>query len=120
LAIKLGASSAYGCDNDETVIDVAMENRNVNGISEESCKFELKTADKLTQKYDFVCANILHNILFEIMGDLKNLMKDDAKLSLSGILNEKKDVVLEAINRENLKIIDTITQDQWISYVVSK
>lgn len=120
LAIKLGASSAYGCDNDETVIDVAMENRNVNGISEESCKFELKTADKLTQKYDFVCANILHNILFEIMGDLKNLMKDDAKLSLSGILNEKKDVVLEAINRENLKIIDTITQDQWISYVVTK
>jgi ribosomal protein L11 methyltransferase len=120
LAIKLGASSAYGCDNDETVIDVAMENRNVNGISEESCKFELNTADKLTQKYDFVCANILHNILFEIMGDLKNLMKDDAKLSLSGILNEKKDVVLEAINRENLKIIDTITQDQWISYVVSK
>lgn len=120
LAIKLGASSAYGCDNDETVIDVAMENRNVNGISEESCKFELNTADKLTQKYNFVCANILHNILFEIMGDLKNLMKDDAKLSLSGILNEKKDVVLEAINRENLKIIDTITQDQWISYVVSK
>ena len=120
LAIKLGASSAYGCDNDETVIDVAMENRNVNGISEESCKFELNTADKLTQKYNFVCANILHNILFEIMGDLKNLMKDDAKLSLSGILNEKKDVVLEAINRENLKIIDTITQDQWISYVVTK
>ena len=120
LAIKLGASSAYGCDNDETVIDVAMENRNVNGISEENCKFELKTADKLTQKYDFVCANILHNVLFEIMGDLKNLMKDDAKLSLSGILNEKKDVVLEAINRENLKIIDTITQDQWISYVVTK
>ena len=54
------------------------------------------------------------------MGDLKNIMKDDGILSLSGILDEKKDVVLEAINRENLKIIDTLTQDQWISYVVKK
>ncbi len=82
--------------------------------------FELNTADKLTEKFDFVCANILHNVLFEIMGDLKNIMNDNAIMSLSGILNEKKQVVLEAIERENLKIIDTITQDQWISFVVTK
>ena len=118
LAKKLGASLAYGCDNDDTVIDVAIENANKN--NEIDCKFELKTADKLTEKYDFVCANILHNVLFEIMGDLKNIMKDDGILSLSGILNEKKEVVLDAIKRENLKIIDTIEQDQWISYVVTK
>ena len=118
LAKKLGASLAYGCDNDDTVIDVAIENANKN--NEIDCKFELKTADKLTEKYDFVCANILHNVLFEIMGDLKNIMKDDGILSLSGILNEKKEVVLDAIKRENLKIIDTIEQDQCISYVVTK
>ena len=117
LAKKLGASTVYGCDNDETVIDVCKENAEINGAD---CSFELKTADKLTEKYDFVCANILHNILFEIMGDLKNLMKDDGTLSLSGILNEKKDIVLEAIKRENLKIKDILTQDQWISYVVTK
>ena len=32
LAMKLGASSAYGCDNDETVIDVAKENAIKNGL----------------------------------------------------------------------------------------
>ena len=83
-------------------------------------KFELNTADKITEKFDFVCANILHNVLAEIMGDLKNIMKDDAKMSLSGILDEKKPIVLEAIEREGLKIIDTISQDQWISFVVTK
>jgi len=118
LAKKLGAKSAYGCDNDDTVIDVAIKNAEVN--NETDCVFELKTADKLMEKYDFVCANILHNVLYEIMGDLKNIMKDNGKLSLSGILDEKKEIVLEAIKRENLKIIDTITQDQWISYVVTK
>lgn len=128
-AIKFGASSAYGCDIDDTVIDVCRENAKINGIDVDypqgECnpapvKFELNTADKITEKFDFVCANILHNVLAEIMGDLKNIMKDDAKMSLSGILDEKKPVVLEAIEREGLKIIDTISQDQWISFVVTK
>ena len=121
LGLTLGAKSAYGCDNDETVIDVCRENAEKNGLSSSSSlKFELNTADKISEKYDFVCANILHNVLAEIMGDLKNIMKDDSVLSLSGILDEKKPVVLEAIEREGLKIIDTLTQDQWISFVVKK
>ena len=166
-ALKMGAKSAYGCDNDETVIDVCYENAVKNGLSIDtpppnplpqgageldkcsepnfslpqdageiqyppheggskslisgwgnSLTFELKTADKLTEKYDFVCANILHNVLAEIMGDLKNIMKPHAKMVLSGILDEKKAVVLDAIQREGLKIIETIPQDQWVAYVV--
>ena len=114
-AKKFGAATAYGCDNDETVIDVCIENAQINN---EDCFFELNTADKLSEKYDFICANILHNVLFEIMGDLKDIMKPQAKMVLSGILDEKKSVVLEAIEREELKIIDTIYQDQWVSFVV--
>ena len=120
LAKKLGASEVYGCDIDETVIDVAKENALKNGISEGDIVFELNTADKIVKKYDFVCANILHNVLSEIMGDLKNIMKNDGILSLSGILDEKKPVVLEAIEKNELKIIDTLTQDQWISFVCKR
>lgn len=117
LAMKLGASKTYGCDIDDTVIDVCRENAKINNVE---CTFELGSADSTCEQYDFVCANILHNVLAEIMGDLKKLMKDNAKMSLSGILDEKKPVVLEAIEKHRLKIIDTITQDQWISFVVEK
>lgn len=126
-AKKFGASSVYGCDIDEDVIDVAKENAVKNGevlLSEpnsgEGVFFELNTADKIQEKFDFVCANILHNVLAEIMGDLKNIMKKGALMSLSGILDEKKPVVLEAIKRENLEIIEEIHQDQWTSFVVRK
>lgn len=118
LANKLGGEKIYGCDNDETVIDVCKKNAEVNGA--EGVVFELNTADKITARYDFVCANILHFVLAEIMGDLKNITKPNGLISLSGILDEKKDMVLDAIKRENLKIINTLTQDQWISYVVQK
>ena len=117
LAKKLGASKVYGCDIDETVIDVCKENAGVNGVE---VIFELNSADKIKEKYDFVCANILHFVLAEIMGDLKNIMKPNALMSLSGILDEKKEMVLDAIERENLKIVETLSQDQWVSYVVQK
>ena len=116
-AKKFGASYVYGCDNDETVIDVAKENALKNNVE---CTFELNTADRIYDKFDFVCANILHNVLAEIMGDLKNIMKNNAILSLSGILDEKKGVVIEAIKREKLVIVEEIHQDQWTSFVVRK
>lgn len=117
LAKKMGASEVYGCDIDDTVIEVAKENAKLN---HEECSFELGSANKINKKFDFVCANILHNVLFDIMGDLKKLMNDGSKMSLSGILLEKAPIVLEAIERENLNIIDEIHQDQWVSFVVTK
>ena len=117
LAKKLGASYVYGCDNDETVIDVAKENAKKNNVE---CFFELGTADKVDDKFDFVCANILHFVLAEIMGDLKNIMKPGAIMSLSGILEEKKQMVIDAYEKEGLTLIEEIKQDQWTSFVVRK
>ena len=138
-AIKMGAKFAYGCDIDETVIDVAKENALKNHVTTQypqedgnnfldfgscnteitsGCYFELGTADKINAKFNFVMANILHNVLYDIMGDLKNLLQDNGILVLSGILDEKKPIVLKAIEREQLKIIDEIHQDQWVGFVV--
>ena len=142
-AAKFGASSVYGCDNDPTVIDVAKENAAKNNINltprplrekveflsepsehrnsgEGSCWFELNTADKITEKFDFVCANILHNVLAEIMGDLKNIMNVGAKMVLSGILDEKKSVVYAAIELQGLNVIEEIHQNQWVAIVVER
>ena len=117
LAKKLGAENVYGCDNDETVIDVCVENAEIN--KEKDIEFELNTADKINEKFDFVCANILHNVLAEIMGDLKNIMKPDSKMVLSGILEEKKPIVLDAVKKQGLKVIEELRQDQWVAIVVS-
>ena len=114
-AKKFGAKSAYGCDNDETVIDVAIENAQKNNAE---CKFELNTADKISKQFDFVLANILHNILAEIMGDLKSIMKGGAYLVLSGILDEKKQVVLDAIKKYNLELVEEMHQNQWVALIV--
>lgn len=117
LAKKLGASYVYGCDTDETVIDVARENAVKNDVN---CKFELGSADKITDKFDFVVANILHFVLAEIMSDLKNIMKTGALMSLSGILYEKRQMVIDAYEKAGLELVEEIKQDQWTSFVVKR
>lgn len=115
--IKFGAEKAYGCDNDETVIETAQENAMLNQVSDK-CFFECNTADKVADKYDFVTANILHNILADIMGDLKALMKNNATMALSGILDEKKQVVIDAIKKHGLNLIEETHQDIWTALIV--
>ena len=116
-AKKFGASYVYGCDNDETVIEVAKENALKNNVE---CLFELNTADKINEKFDFVLANILHNVLADIMGDLKNLMNDGGYMVLSGILDEKKPVVLDAVKKYSLELIEEVRQEQWVALIVRK
>jgi len=117
-AKKFGAKFVYACDNDETVIDVAKENAVKN-----NCKdifVELNTADKISEKFDFVCANILHNVLAQIMPDLKKIMTKGAIIVLSGILDEKKQVVFDAIKANKLELLEETHQNQWTALIVRK
>ena len=116
-AKKFGADYVFGCDNDETVIDVAKENAIKNCVE---CEFELNTADKISRKFDFVLANILHNVLAEIMGDLKAIMKNEAFMVLSGILDEKKSFVLDAVKSYNMELVEEMHQNQWVALVVRR
>lgn len=118
-AVKFGAVHAVAIDNDPLVIDVAKDNAQMNCVFNK-IDFSHATADMLTEQYDFVCANILHNVLAEIMGDLKNIMKPQAHMVLSGILDEKKQIVLDAIEKHGLELVETMQQDQWIAFVVRK
>lgn len=116
-ALKLGAKSAVGVDNDPSVIEVAKENAEMNNCLS-LCDFYCGTADDVKGQYDIVVANILANIIIEILPDLKKLMKQDAKLILSGINVEKTNDVLAAVEKNNLTHLETITSDGWVAIVV--
>ena len=117
IAKKLGARYVFGCDIDPTVIDVAKENALKNNVE---CVFNLGTADKIKEKFDFVCANILHNVLAEIMPDLKRITKDTGVICLSGIMENKADIVLEAVKNNGLHVIKENLMEPWVSFVVDK
>ncbi len=117
-ASLFGASKVIGIDNDPVAVEVAEENAKINNIK--NCTFLHQEIDKLNEQFDFITANILHNVLADIMCDLARIMKDGAKLVLSGILDTKQDIVKDAVLKNNLKIIEIIQKDQWVAIIVQK
>ncbi len=114
-AKKFCANYVYGCDNDDTVIDVAKENALKNNVE---CEFEFGTSENIHRQFDLVLANILHNVLNEIMEDLQRITKKGGYLVLSGILEEKAPVVLDAIKRCKLEMEQELHQNQWVCFIV--
>ena len=118
-AMKLGAKEADAVDNDPTAVETSIINAQVN--KELTIDFKTATSDVLPSgKYDFVFANILHNVLAAIMPDLKRIMKIGAKIVLSGILDEKQQVVIDAFEKNNLKLIEKMQQKEWVAFVVER
>ncbi len=117
-AKKLGAISVDSVDTDETAVETAKINAQIN---KENISFQTSSSDALgSSKYDFVFANILHNVLAEIMGDLKRITKTGGKIVLSGILEGKEEVVINAVKLNGLKQIEEMKQKEWLAYVVQK
>ena len=117
-AKKLGASFVDCVDTDETAVETAKINAQIN---KENINFQTASADVLkSNKYDFVFANILHNVLAEIMGELKRITKTGGKIILSGILEGKEEVVINAVKLNGLKQLEEMKQKEWLAYVVQK
>ncbi len=117
-AIKNDALKADAIDIDETAITTAIENAKKNNIE---INFKTGTIEILSDKtYDFVAVNILHNVICDIMPHIKRILKIHGKAVLSGILDEKADVVYNAIIQYNLKILDKTQEKEWIAFIVQR
>lgn len=119
-AVKCGAKNAIAIDNDPIAVDTAFDNAVINNVEKQIAFYSATVEDIQNQHFDFILANILHNVLAGIMPQLKQIMKNGAKLVLSGILKGKEPVVLEAIMCNNLKIVETSEKNNWLAYVVEK
>ncbi len=117
-AKKSGAGKTDAVDNDETAVKTAIDNAKIN---EEDISFQSGTIELLKDNsYDFVAANILHNVLKDIMPDVKRILKLHGKTVLSGILDEKAQIVEDAIKENNLKILETNQEGEWVAFVAER
>jgi len=114
-ALKLEAK-VDACDTDQVSIENAKKNATLNNV-----KFEniWEGSCNLTENsYDIVVANIVADVLIFIANDLKNVLKKDGILILSGILDKYETKVLNFYS--DFKIHEKITQDEWVTLVLKK
>jgi len=114
-AMKLGAT-VDACDTDPISVENSIKNTELNGLEFHSI-WE-GSATNLDQTYSVVVANIVADVLTFIANDLKNAMKEDAVLILSGILDKYETKVLNYY--KDCDIVEKIAQEEWITLVLKK
>jgi ribosomal protein L11 methyltransferase len=114
-ALRLGASSALGVDNDPQALTASRDNAERNQIEASSLDIlfpESPGIDAWVGDSDLVVANILAGPLLTLADELIALMTPGAKLLLTGILTEQAPELIERYARVNLRVSDT--RDGWV------
>ena len=116
----LGAKSAIGVDIDAQSVKTAIANAEINGVSDKTEFLVGDLADKISGKYDIVCANIVADVVIRLFDNVANFMKDDGILIVSGIIDMRAAEVEESAIAHGFKICDSLVREEWHAYVLKK
>ena len=128
LAIMFGAKHAVGTDLDPCAIEAVDDNRYNNGVTPE--QFELLIGNIITEKevqdkvgyecYDIVVANILADVLVPLTPVIVNQMKKGGIYITSGIIDDKEQMVVDAVKAAGLEVLEVTYQGEWVSVTAKK
>lgn len=128
LALKFGAAYAVGTDLDPCAIDATHENMKENGVPKEHYEVMIGNIidDKAIQDqvgyacYDIVAANILADVLVMLTPVIVSQLKPGGIYITSGIIDDKEEVVKQAVADAGLELLDVTYQGEWVCVTARK
>lgn len=120
-AAKLGAGQCRAYDIDPVAVRVANENIKDSGLTNVTCKVSdlLRDVDR-AYPYDLITANIVADIIIRMSPDVGALMHEGTVLLVSGIILERSGDVVEALEKNGLKVVERAVDNDWCAMAVMK
>ena len=115
-AARLGAARVCGIDKDETAVKVAAANLKLNTIQPQ--RFQVKTAnlvDETRETYDMTVANILTDVILDLIVDIGRVLNPGGIFICSGIIEKNQRQVMEALQNIGFEIIEVVGQEEWVA-----
>lgn len=119
-AMLLGAGNAVAVDIDENAAATAAENAEKNHIPSEkyityfgNILSDEKLADKIDAKYDIITANIVADVLIAMKDYFVRYIRKNGILIVSGIITERMDEVIDAIESAGFEKTEVNTKEGW-------
>ena len=115
-----GAEHVYAYDLDDVAVAAAKENMDMNPIAKDVhvAANDLLTGVDITA--DVIVANILADIIVLLTKDAARLLKANGRLIISGIITEKKAMVLENMHAHGFEVEQVFTQKDWHAIILKK
>ena len=119
-ALKLGAKTAYLTDIDPIAVDSALHNCELNGVAENAVVAHSNLLDDTAIQADIMLANITGEILKMLAPSIPKNLKQDGVLILSGIIESRLEMVLDAYRAVGLKVMKTVRKGEWFALVLKR
>jgi ribosomal protein L11 methyltransferase len=113
-ASKLGAKKVIAVDLDKVAVDAAASNVSFNDIDNVEV-LNGNLMDLVKGKADIVVANIIADIIMLLAKDVKNYLSEHGVFISSGIINDRKDDVIEKLKIEGYNIIKVSEEGEWVA-----
>ena len=121
-AVLLGARECTAVDIDANSVKIAAENAEKNGIDETKyhavCGNVIDDAElvgSIGTGYDLVCANIVADVLIGMSGLFAGFLKPNGRLIVSGIIDMRKDEVLDVIKAKGFVLDEIKEKEDWVA-----
>ncbi len=114
-AALLGAHSCIGCDIDPLAVRTAGENAELNNVSNTTEFVCGDLAEKIDGTFDTICANIVADVIIRLSPDIPALLKEDGVFIASGIIEERADDVIAALDEIGFVCTDRRDSGGWVA-----
>ena len=119
-ALKLGAAEAEGVDIDPMCVRTAGENAQRNGVQDRFKVLVGDLSDKASGVYNIITANIVASAILSLAPHVPALMADGAVFIASGIIDTRKEEVLEGLRAAGLDPFEVHEKRGWVCIVCRK
>jgi ribosomal protein L11 methyltransferase len=126
-AMLLGADSVTAVDIEDHSVRTAIENAQKNGIPTDKYTAycgdivsDEELANKLGGNYDIITANIVADVLIAMRNHFYKYLKPNGILIISGIIDSRKDEVIEEVVSAGFKVQDIKELENWVSVKLIK
>ena len=119
-ALKLGAASAEGVDIDPVAVRTAGENAARNGVADRLTVLVGDLSDKASGRYQIITANIVANAIISLAPAVPGLLAEGGLFIASGIIDTRKEEVLQALRAAGLLVLETYHKRGWECILCTK
>lgn len=121
-AVLLGAKECTAIDIDANSVKIAGENAEKNKIPAEKYHAicgnvidDPALVAEIGTGFDMVCANIVADVLIGMSGLFKGFLKQGGRLIVSGIIDMRKDEVLDVIKAQGFVLDEIREKEDWVA-----
>ncbi|MCY8743720.1 50S ribosomal protein L11 methyltransferase [Bacillus licheniformis] len=116
----LRAKQVEGYDLDPVAVESARLNSKLNKVSDHIEIKQNNLLDGVEGEKDIIVANILAEVILRFTDQAYSLLKDGGYFITSGIIQQKKQEVKDALVKEGFTIVEVLSMEDWVSIIAKK